>query len=468
MKSLSTTTRLTPSLFIKDSNGVIRKLEFTDSTDIQNVQSDWAETNPNSFAYIKNKQIVEDQFDAINIELDSKITHAPIDGKPYVSKDGDWYELEVQEAPKDGTPYMRQDGDWVAFTDSIDLDLYVDFETYNQDIADLVVLIGAKVDEAPADGQIYGRSGFLEEWLPIDSGGGGNDDAVWATADVDNDPQQISAPKSVYADWSWFDSSVVLATAASAIDFNNTVRVTPKNNAGSPGFYIRRNNAGGTDGDAGSGGMSVTFIDNRNNCKVGIRTDTPDYALDVRSSMFANQVFTSAGRVATQDVGDGEQGRAHAAFDGRYFGCEDGHDFMSPIRLHEDVTNIGGRQLVAIPFSNESAVEITEAERAAARSIRSGLRGRLVNGRRRYGIDQATLETAFSDQGLDINDYDLLTTISWEDHPGLGEDAPAELNLPELNQGSVVTVDYQALFAFLIMAGPDLSSLEARIAALEG
>ena len=141
---------------------------------------------------------------------------------------------------------------------------------------------------------------------------------------------------------------------------------------------------------------------------------------------------------------------------------------MSPIRLHEDVTNIGGRQLVAIPFSNESAVEITEAERAAARSIRSGLRGRLVNGRRRYGIDQATLETAFSDQGLDINDYDLLTTISWEDHPGLGEDAPAELNLPELNQGSVVTVDYQALFAFLIMAGPDLSSLEARIAALEG
>jgi len=538
-----------PCLFIKDSSGIIRKLSFTDAADTQNVQSDWAETDPSSYAYIKNKQIVEDQIDAINIELDTKIGHAPIDGKPYVSKDGGWYELEVQEAPEDGTPYVRQDGDWVSLDlslyvtldvfntkvleletelatkigdapddglpyvryfgvwskldESLDIDLsgYVDFDTYNQDIADLLALINTKLDEAPDDGQVYGRNGLTESWqlLSIDSGIGeaptdgqvygrnglteswqllNNDSGIGeAPADgglyvrngltqswsnfpdqsgdfvtLDSPPQSISTMKTFLGGLTMSGASVLsssLTLSGGNYDFGSTVAIRQQ----SPGFTITEGGKTGTGGNsnsAGQGGICVKFLGGTaRNASVGIRNNSPSAALHVSSAMRANQYLDGAG---------------NATFNGRLFRSADGYDFTDTLRLHGAVIQ-SQPSVRTIDAANASyASAITAAERSAATSIRSALKAHTINGKRRFTVDQTSLSSAFSDQGLDIADYDIMQQVTL---PGHEEYSDEYVTIAGLTESTVMTINYETLFAFLLAAGPDLSSLEARIAALE-
>ena len=86
-----------PSFFIKDTSGDIRKLSLVDT---ENVQSDWNESNPNSPAYIKNKQIVNQELADLESLVNTKIGDAPIDNKIYGRRNADW-KLVTEEAEKE-------------------------------------------------------------------------------------------------------------------------------------------------------------------------------------------------------------------------------------------------------------------------------------------------------------------------------------------------------------------------------
>ena len=76
-----------PSFFIKDTSGDIRKLSLVDT---ENVQSDWNESNPNSPAYIKNKQVVNQELADLESLVNTKIGDAAIDNKTYGRRNADW------------------------------------------------------------------------------------------------------------------------------------------------------------------------------------------------------------------------------------------------------------------------------------------------------------------------------------------------------------------------------------------
>ena len=102
----------------------------------------------------------------------------------------------------------------------------------------------------------------------------------------------------------------------------------------------------------------------------------------------------------------------------------------------------------------------------AASTIRSLLRGYIHNNRRCFCIDKSVLISSFRNQGLDIANYDLIKEVTLPANPGLVE---VEDGLDEGGHGEMTytSIDYAALFMFMIAALPDFSALEARIATLE-
>ena len=113
-----------------------------------------------------------------------------------------------------------------------------------------------------------------------------------------------------------------------------------------------------------------------------------------------------------------------------------------------------------------TVTSISAAEKAAAVAIRAAFRGYVIGGKRQFKIDKQTLATAFTAQSLDIADYGIMDEISNTVHSGFQDDDIA-LNEPGITAETYSAIDYQALFSFVLAAGPDLSALEARVTALE-
>jgi len=410
---------------------------------------------------------------------------------------------KVGDAPDDGMPYVRYFGAWSKLDESLNIDLsgYVDFDTYNQNTADLLALINAKVDEAPADGQVYGRNGLTEAWQLVSVDSGINeapaDGAVygrnglttsWQQLNLDSGieeapgdgnlyvrngftqswtsfpdqsgdfvtlgspPQSISTMKTFGGGLTMSGASVLSSTlslSAGVYDFGANVGIRQQ----SPGFTITENGKTGTGGNsnaAGQGGISVKFLGgSAMNASVGIRNNSPSAALHVSSAMRANQYLDGAG---------------NSTFNGRLFRSADGYDFTDTMRLHGAVIQSQPSVRTIDATNANTASAITAAERSAAASIRSALKAHTINGKRRFTVDQTSLSAAFSDAGLDIADYDIMQQVTLPAHEEYSDEY---VTIAGLAESTVMTINYETLFAFLLAAGPDLSSLEARIAALE-
>ena len=508
---------LDPSFFIKDSNGDIRKLGLNDAV---NVQSDWAESNPNSPAYIKNKQLVTQELNDLQGQINLKIEDAP-DAQQYGRVNGAWTLIEVLEANKDGNGYVRKDGDWYAITEygyatidyvnttaeaagNLALTLangYTDTKIIEltNEINDIGFVTEAPddslyirqgpstsggvgswqpfpaiVDEAPGDGIGYVRQN--EDWENVDdyltlntdflkdaeSTGQifGRQNGQWveivppdAGVTAFNGRTGLVVPQSDdYAayytnqDWvlsqgyttqSWVLSQNYITAAevptpptpdlsgyvtlntyqaisaekrfTSGISFNNSRDgIIPDAN----GFYFTANGTAGIPGAAGpgTGGAYVTFQGQQNtiNIKMGFRTPDPAVALQVNSSIRANQYQNADGSPKM------------ATFDGRLFTVEDGAEiyFENPTVFHDTVVQDSPTVYRIADTSTASTTAITSAERLVANRLRQALRGIVTYGKRSFSIDKQTLVSAFSDEGLDITDYNIIQEITQTEHPG--------------------------------------------------
>jgi len=464
-----------PSFFIKDTNGDIRKLSLVDT---ENVQSDWSESNPNSPAYIKNKQLVNQEIADLESLVNTKIGDAPNDNFMYGRVNSSWQRIVVTEASKDGKGYVRKDGDWYAIeeygyateeyaTNEAQAAALIAISTANnytdEKIVELndVVFNSGFITDAPADGEQYARQD--NDWvLATGSGGGITDPADLMYLSVSqevvglkrftNSFKLIGEGQIEAGVLSLMNNAFIkLEDSNAAFDFGNNVLIKKDGN----GFSLRRNNQAGSGGQSGTGGGRVEFIDNQNNMKVGIRNNNPEVALHVSSTIKANQY---------QDVriAPGET----ATFDGRLFVSPLGFDFVNSMRLHSDLYQEGGTYRKVQEQSAYGASAVSTAERSAASSIRAAIRGYTKNGKRCFEVDKQTLVNAFTTAGLDIADYDIVKEVEQTEHTGFVDD-DIDMNIPGYSAGTYTAVNYENLFAFLLAAGPDLSALEARIAALE-
>ena len=463
-----------PSFFIKDTNGDIRKLSLVDT---ENVQSDWGETNPNSPSYIKNKQLVTQEISELESIVNTKIGDAPIDNYMYGRVNSTWQRVEVTEAAKDGNGYVRKDGAWYAIENyGYATEAYA---TGEAQAAALIAVSTAKdytdteiqkivddinganvVTEAPETGGPYARQ--AKQWVEID------------TSDVELPTNLVyTNQNNLITGRTEFRNSLKITNDDNYIEGgrlklkNNGWIYTDNDNAGydfgqnvairreSRGFTARQNNRGGSGGPSGTGGLRVEFIDQGDNIKVGIRNDDPEVALHVSSAIKANQY---------QDALRSNADRAN--FDGTLFVSPLGYDFTNTIRFHDDVFQEAPsyHKIDDAPFT--ALASISSNERAAATRIRTALRGYVKNGKRKFSVDKQSLVAAFTDSGLDINDYDILKDITQPSHPGFKE-PDIDLDVAGFEAATYSAVNYENLFAFLLAAGPDLSALEARIAALE-
>lgn len=466
-----------PSFFIKDSNGEIRKLSLVDT---ENVQSDWSESNPNSPAYIKNKQLVNQEIADLESLVNTKIGDAPIDNYMYGRLNSTWQRIEVTEATKDGKGYVRKDGAWYAIENynyateefatneaaAASLLALNSANSYtDQKIIELndVIFTSGFITDAPADGEQYARKD--NNWVVVEGGSGGGDISNPADLMYKSVPQDVTGQKRFTNSFRMqgdgeIESGVLklknngvirLDDGNAAIDFGDNVRVRKD----SRGFTLRRNDQSGSGGESGTGGGRIEFIDNQNNMKVGIRNNNPDVALTVSSTVKANQYqeFRSIGKAAT--------------FDGRLFVSPDGFDFADSMRLHSDLYQEGGTYRKVQEQSVYGASAVSTAEKTVASSIRAAIRGYTKNGKRCFEVDKQTLVSAFTAAGLDIGNYDIVKEVEQTEHTGFVDD-DIDMNIPGYAAGTYTAVNYENLFAFLLAAGPDLSALEARIAALEG
>ena len=537
---------LDPSFFIKDSNGTIRKLGINDAT---NVQSDWAESNPSSPAYIKNKQLVTQELSDLQDQIDLKIEDAP-DNKQYGRVKGAWTLIEVLEAAKDGNGYVRKDGDWYAITEyGYATTAYVDStaqtagnlaltlanEYTDQKILEISGVIDGQgfVTEAPDD-SLYIRQGpalgetngswqpfpaiveearsdgigyvrFNEDWENVDDYLTLNTDFLkdaeptgqifgrqnnqWveiippdAGVTSFNGRTGLVLPQSgdysaYYTTEAWVESKGYITASeiptpnldgyvttntnqtisgnklhTGDIQFGSTsFALTPA----SDGFLLRRDGFTGSCGNK-DGGLAAKW--SSGNLKVGIRAgDNPSVALTVCSSIRASQYQNENGTPI------------RSTFDGQMFTLEGDGEFYfeNPTVFHDTVIQ-ESPTIFRIPETSAATTTtaITSAERLVANRLRQALRGVVTAGKRAFSIDKQTLVSAFTDEGLDINDYSIIEEVNQGGHPGF-TDADVSLNVPGVAQEAYTAVDYQSLFAFCLAAGPDLSALETRLAALE-
>ena len=474
---------LDPAFFIKDDDGHLVKMPIGDNT---NVQSDWAENNTGSPAYIKNRELVDAQFNSVNADLSKKLESAPLDGKQYGHQSGGWTEVKVQEAPSvtDDVQYVRKNGQWVPlFVDDVNFDgyatedwvkEYVEAENLTQS-ADLLVAAGNiasaldddqttaifstiasqnYVSDAAEDGNFYCRSnGAWIAFNPSSGGGGGGGDG---TVDLSNyvtlnSNQSISGSKTF--------TGGILNTGLFA--FPNSVNHTPylaTDGNGNPvyGYEITWSNY---TGGSQRGGMVVSFQQKRQdgeiagNVKIGLRTAYPDTALDVDSSMKARQY----------------QNYTRGAFNGHIFSSPDGFEFLDHAYFFQDVVQSGGtyHRIDNTPASyGNYSLEVSGAEKAVAAVLRQQLRGFVYGSKRKFCIDKNTIVNAFRGQGLDVDNYELLKEITLPATEGL-KDEDTNLDVGSRNEMTYTAVDYQALFAFCLAASPDVFELEARLTALE-
>lgn len=232
----------------------------------------------------------------------------------------------------------------------------------------------------------------------------------------------------------------------STVNFSSRDKLTSQGD----GFQITRDGSSGNCGN-GTGGMIVRFQDAGNNVKVGIRNSDPDAAIDVCAAIKANQYNNRSLR---------------ATFDGQLFTSEVGIDFNDETRFHDDVIQ-EGNLYSRIPTQPLAATaSISTAERAVAAAIRTAFRGFVHNGTRQFSIDKQSLVAAFTDNGLDINDYGIMSEINQTAHDGFDDDDTG-VSVDGVTAETYSVVNYRALFAFALAAGPDLSALEARLTALE-
>ena len=233
-------------------------------------------------------------------------------------------------------------------------------------------------------------------------------------------------------------------------------------------FYITRDGDAGVPDpfnpdrpqDGGTGGVSVRFLPAGENPyfsrvpRIGIQTDDAKAALHVGASM----------RCILYENGGGTYG-----FDGQIFtGPEDGQSyFENTCFFHKTLVQTQPTAFRIPDTEATTTAVITDAERRVASNLRNALRGRITNGKRLFSIDKASLVSAFSDEGLDINDYGIIQEITQQGHEGYQLEIEEENNFDGVPTETFTTVDYQALFAFTLAAGPDLSAIESRLAALE-
>lgn len=462
-----------PSFFIKDTSGDIRKLSLVDT---ENVQSDWNESNPNSPAYIKNKQVVNQELADLESLVNTKIGDAAIDNKTYGRRNADW-KLVTEEAEKDGEGYVRKDGAWYAITEygyatkeyatneaqaaaliaTATANEYTDSKVVEvndvifEQMPDFLINQGFLTD-ADSDGEVYGRKNG--DWVIIDtSGGGGNTPIDTSKFVTTNTNQSIDAEKRFNRKVEMRDEFDINDGSAK-ISFGDNVAVQRK----SMGFSLTRNGREGTESgnssNTGQGGAAVVFLSGSENCKIGIRNRDPDTALHVNSTIRANQYQNR----------DGNPTRA--TFDGHLFVSEAGYDFVHAMRLHSDLYQEGGSYRKVAEQATYSASVVSTAEKAAATGIRSAIRGYTKNGKRCFEVDKQTLVSAFTTAGLDIANYDIVKEVEQTEHLGFVDD-DIDMNITGYSAGTYTAVNYENLFAFLLAAGPDLSSIEARLAALE-
>ena len=218
----------------------------------------------------------------------------------------------------------------------------------------------------------------------------------------------------------------------------------------SDGFNITRNNQWGDCG-VGQGGMAVKFQDNAANIKIGVRNDNPAAAIDCCAAIKANQYQDRSLR---------------ATFDGRLFTSEDGIDFKSQTRFHNNVIQEGNLLTRIVDTPVTADISISPSERAAAIAIRAALRGFTSDGIRQFSIVKQSLIDAFSDNGLDVADYGIMSEITQASHDGFQDD-DLGIDIDGLPAETYSAVNYQTLFAFVLAAGPDFSDIEARLTALE-
>ena len=235
----------------------------------------------------------------------------------------------------------------------------------------------------------------------------------------------------------------------STIAFNGSDKLTSQGD----GFQIRRNSGSGFCGanNSGTGGMAVKFQDGGNNVKIGVRNSEPEAAIDCCAAIKANQYNNRSFK---------------AAFDGQLFTSEDGIDFNDETRFHDDVIQEGNlySRIPTQPLATTAS--ISTSERAVAVAIRAAFHGFVNNGVRQFSIDKQSLVNAFTDNGLDIADYGIMSEITQSAHEGF-EDDDTGVCVEGVTAETYSVVNYRALFAFVLAAGPDLSALEARLTALE-
>jgi len=506
-----------PSIFIKDTDDNIRKLSIVDIT---TTQSDWAENNQASPAYIKNRQLVTNELIRLEGEIDQNKTNidaittlneAPNDGRQYgrVGKTNSWTPIAVQEADPSGTGYVRKSGGWTSidsyaytnktYVDDQDASAVLLATTTSKDYTDTEVekvqkaiddleadIIAANYLQAPQGTdptQKYAQT-ISGTWVTIsDSGNGSGSDEYVTKAGA----QTISGEKTFGAT-TRFNNNLICTgsnnqitgstTFTGTADFNQRVKLNSNSElnadlkingkldygndvamkADGSKITFRQKDVGGNptgnpQNGSGSGGGVMKFLGDSslNNLQMGIRTDDPEAGLDVRAGIRANQYQNFPTR---------------AVFDGQKFTSLDGFDFDDEARFYSNVIQTKPTFRMIENTTAYSLSSISSAEKAVATAIRAGLRGYTSNGKRKFCIDKSLIVNAFTAEGLDVNDYDLLTDVSVPEHEGLIDDDNNATYGAKAAQ-SFTAINYEGLFAFLLSAGPDLSALEARVAALE-
>ena len=208
----------------------------------------------------------------------------------------------------------------------------------------------------------------------------------------------------------------------------------------------------------GSGVVYAGWINNNGNCKWGFRTHRPETALHVSSTIKANQY----------------QDARSAEFTGAFFRSPvDGINFQDRVIAEDDLV-LNKAVYTKAPENNSFASAASVHETAVAKQIKAALTKYTEDGKTRFGIDTTTLESIFTTNGLTIGDYGIVKTLELDQviqEQNRNDDGTLDPEEPDRVYRAAATtyksIDYQALFAFIISAMPDFDALEARIAALE-